>query len=78
MRRKWRSLATVGAAAVKGSTAANGFALGAFAGAIFGPVAGVLGSWIGYKSSLIRGYDCVAKRARKASKPFDIGNVTDQ
>jgi RNA polymerase sigma factor (sigma-70 family) len=44
--------ATVGAAAVKGSTTANGVALGAFAGAIFGPVAGMLGSWIGYKSSL--------------------------
>ena len=44
--------ATVGAAAVKGSTAAKGLALGAFAGAILGPIAGILGSWIGYKSSL--------------------------
>jgi RNA polymerase sigma factor (sigma-70 family) len=46
------SAATVGAAAVKGSTAAKGLALGAFAGAILGPIAGILGGWIGVKASL--------------------------
>lgn len=46
------SAATVGAAAVKGSTAAKTAGVLAFLGAILGPLAGVVGAWFGLKAGL--------------------------
>lgn len=46
------SAATVGATAIKGSSAAKASALLGFSGVILGPLAGILGAWLGVKTSL--------------------------
>ncbi len=46
------SAATVGAGAVKGSTLAKAAATAGLAGAILGPVIGLLGGWLGTKASI--------------------------
>lgn len=46
------SAGTLGAAAVKGGIVAKGSALLGISGAVFGPIIGVLGGWLGYKASL--------------------------
>lgn len=46
------SAATIGAAAAKGSTVAKTAGMMAFIGAILGPIAGVMGAWLGVKASL--------------------------
>ncbi len=69
------SAATVGAAAVKGSGIAKASALLGFSGMILGPLAGILGAWLGVETSLANAQSERERKFIRKSSKLSLGFV---